>query len=200
MSYIFAILKNGLDDTLHERWVTSCKAMNIEFDIINIFESNWLDNLTTKPYDCILLRPPGLIEKEKTLFDERLYIISKILRLQTYPSYKEVIIYENKKILSDYLKAMDIPHPKTVVITNKKEAFSFLKTVSFPIVGKTSIGASGSGVSILRNKREAVKYINDGFSFKGVKTRFGPNRAIGTPGKWTQKTIKNPSYFLTKLK
>ena len=199
MNYKFGIIKNGNDNS-HYRWVRSCENLGVDYKIVDIFSNNWMEQIQDSSIDCFLLRPPGEIEREKILFDERLYIISKILGLKTYPSYEEVAIYENKKLLSSYLEAMEIPHPETTVFLNKKEAMNFVDKNVFPLVGKTSIGASGSGVTIIRNKKEALNYIKKGFSNKGVKTRFGPNRATGHPGQWTKKAAKDPKYFLRKIK
>jgi carbamoylphosphate synthase large subunit len=54
------------------------------------------------------------------------------------------------------LKANKIPHPQTDVFYFEKEALDWLNSpnVKFPIVAKTNIGASGSGVVIIETKEE----------------------------------------------
>ena len=57
---------------------------------------------------------------------------------------------------------------------SQDEAGLFLKNSNFPIVAKTNIGASGSGVEILKTKEAAFRYIEDAFSCKGITRSFLP--------------------------
>jgi glutathione synthase/RimK-type ligase-like ATP-grasp enzyme len=194
-----SILRNE-NTSSAEKWALACQRQDIAYDIIDLTASNWLDNVLASQADFFLLRPAGMLEHYKILYDERLYIICKVLGLDTFPSYEESYIYENKKLLSYFLAAKGIPHPKTLVFYTREDATAFIDKTSLPVVAKTTIGASGSGVQILRDKEKARKYINSAFSNKGIKRRFGPNRVIGTPGKWFTKAVKSPSYFFKKLK
>ena len=194
-----SILRNE-NPSSADKWALACKRQGVAYDIIDLTASDWLAHVLACQSDFFLLRPAGMLEHYKILYDERLYIICKLLRLKTYPSYEECYIYENKKLLSYYLAAVNIPHPKTRVFYCKEEATSFIEKISMPIVAKTNIGASGTGVQILRDKNKAKKYINTAFSNKGIKRRFGPNRVTGSPGKWLTKAFRNPSYFFTKIK
>lgn len=194
-----SILRNE-NPSSAEKWALACQRQNIAYDIIDLTASDWLDNVLASQSDFFLLRPAGMLEHYKILYDERLYIICIVLGLKTFPSYEESYIYENKKLLSYFLAAKGIPHPKTRVFYSREEAFAFIDKTSMPIVAKTTIGASGSGVQMLKNKDKARKYINSAFSNKGIKRRFGPNRVTGSPGKWLTKAVKSPSYFFKKLK
>jgi glutathione synthase/RimK-type ligase-like ATP-grasp enzyme len=193
-----SILRNE-DPSSGKKWELACEKKGIDYDVIDLTASNWLENVLKSHSDFFLLRPAGMLEHYKILYDERLYIISQILGLKTFPFYNECRIYENKRLLSYYLKARNIPHPQTQVFYSKEEANGFIDESIMPVVAKTSIGASGSGVQIFRDKDQAKKYIKTAFSAKGVKRRFGPNRVIGTPVKWATKAMKNPTYFLKKL-
>lgn len=194
-----AILKNE-DEQSSAKWELACKKQNLKPVIIDLTSHNWLFQLNTENFDFLLAKPPGKLSHYKNLYDERLYILSKVLNYQIYPSYEECYIYENKKLLSYYLAAKDIPHPKTWVFYRQNEALSFCKSAFFPIVAKTSIGASGSGVVILKNYGQSKNYINKAFSAKGIKRRFGPNRVTGKPSKWLIKAFNSPQYFISRLK
>lgn len=182
-----------------KKWQMACEKANLSFKMINLTSSDWLENILKEHFDFFLLRPPCSLMHYKNLYDERLYIISKILKFNTYPSYEESYIYENKKLLNYYLKANKIPHPQTWVFYSKVEALIFIDKTKYPIVAKTSIGASGSGVEIIKNKKQALKYIKQAFSKKGIKRRFGPNRVTGTPKKWLNKALQSPSYLTKKI-
>ena len=176
MNYKIAILKNENDED-HISWINAISNYNniIDYDIIDLTLSNWLDKLQQKKYDIYLTRPPGQTSYFKQLYDERIYILKFVLNKQIYPTYEEIIIYENKKILNYWLGAKKLAHPSTKVFYHKKEAHEFVLSSNYPLVAKTAIGASGSGVKILKNNIEAKAYLDNAFSSKGIKRRWGPN-------------------------
>ena len=203
--YKFAILKNETDDD-HLDWLNACKNHEdmIDVDIINLISEDWLDSVTKEKYDFFLARSPGRIAYYKQLYDERIYIINQVLKLPVYPKIDELLIYENKRFLSYYLKARKIPHPRTHIFYNKDEAARFINQCGFPIVAKTNIGASGSGVEILKNKNAASRYIDDAFSPKGITRTFLPNFRKGDYVKRFKNRVANISgsvqYFKEKRK
>jgi len=181
------------------KWMSACSKAKIEYTVNDIFDRDWLRKITESNPNVLLLRPPGAIEQEKNLYDEKIYILSKILGYFTFPSYEECIIYENKKMLSYYLEANKIPHPKSWMINHHKDSMEFVRNVKYPIVFKSSIGASGSGVVIAKNCSEAKQYINRAFSNKGIPVRIGPNRVTGSPLSWLKKAVKSPRYCKQRL-
>ena len=122
-----------------------------------------------------MAKPGGLTSNYKQLYDERIFILENILGYYVFPTAREIFIYENKRFLSFWLRANKIPHPVTNVFYDKDEAKEFLDSVKYPIVGKVNIGASGSGVEILRSRIAATKYLQNTFSDKGAKQRIGPD-------------------------
>jgi glutathione synthase/RimK-type ligase-like ATP-grasp enzyme len=194
-----AILQNE-DPNSSEKWRLACEKFNVTYKVIDLTAADWLEKIQSDKYDFYLLKPPGLLTHYKSLYDERLYIISKVLKHTTFPSFEECYIYENKKLLSYFLKANNIPHPNTKVFYYREEAMDFISCCTFPIVVKTSIGASGSGVKILKSKNKAQRYISEAFSGRGIKRRFGPNRVTGSPTKWFSRALKSPEYFNKKVK
>ena len=90
-----AILRNE-DPESSMKWQKACENLNISHTVINLTASDWLKEFQSIDFDLFLLKPPGRLSHFKALYDERLYIISKILKLNTYPTFEECIIYENK--------------------------------------------------------------------------------------------------------
>lgn len=193
------ILRNERPDSA-EDWIKACESRNISYTVIDLSSNSWLEQVLRDKYDFFVLQPSGYYERFKTMYDERLYIICNVLKLKTFPSYAESLIYENKKVLSYYLQSRMIPHPKTWVFYSFNEVQEFVAQSIFPIVAKTSIGASESGVKIIRTKDAAFKYISIAFKGKGINRRFGPNRVTGNPKKWIKKTIASPKYFINRLR
>jgi len=172
----FAILGNENADD-HKRWVCACEKYKkiLLYETVDLTGHKWLDNIRNFEPDMLLAKPGGMAAPLKQLYDERLMILVNELGLKCFPTLEEVLIYENKRFLSYWLKANMIPHPETWVFYFQDEAARFLETADYPIVGKVNIGASGSGVSILQNKQEAFGYLQQCFSSKGAPRRWGPN-------------------------
>ncbi|NLM68360.1 MAG: hypothetical protein GX180_14475 [Enterococcus sp.] len=171
-----AILRNESDES-KLKWIYSCEKYRDEIDcsIIDITKQDWLDQVLSVNPDILLTIPGGLTAPFKQLYDERLTILVKELGFMAFPTLDEVLIYENKRYLAYWLAANKIPHPGTYVFYYKNEAFDFLKRAKYPLIGKVNIGASGSGVTILKNNDQAIKYVNSTFSGSGAFKRTGPN-------------------------
>ncbi|MCE1189607.1 MAG: hypothetical protein LWX56_10760 [Ignavibacteria bacterium] len=193
------ILKNEESDS-HVPWVKACEKYNVAYDVVELTKNTWLQEATKESYTFYLLKPPGEVERFKSLYDERIYILNKIMGLPVYPSYEELVIHENKKTLSYFLKARKIPHPRTDVFYYEEEAAEHIAKTTMPVVAKTSIGSSGSGVEIIRSAESALAYIKKAFNGKGIRRRLGPNRVTGSPKKWLTKAMSDPAYFFKKLK
>jgi glutathione synthase/RimK-type ligase-like ATP-grasp enzyme len=118
--------------------------------------------------------------------------------LSVFPELPELLIYENKRYLSYWLKANSVPSPKTWVFYHHQEANAFIQNVSFPIVAKLNVGASGSGVTILQNKLQAEKYCNKIFN-RGIRPRIGPRLSRGNMLKRILNKIKSPVLLKDKL-
>lgn len=191
------ILQNQNPDSV-DRWIRACEKRQLRHKVIDLTSNYWLEAIKDDSFAFFLSRPPGDIERFKIMYDEKLYIIAKVLRLKVYPSYEECLIYENKKMSSYYFAANDIPHPRTWLFYNYDEAAEFLIQTRYPVVAKSSIGAAGSGVKIIREKETAMKYITKAFKDSGIRRRFGPNRVTGSPSKWFFKAMSDPAYFKKK--
>jgi glutathione synthase/RimK-type ligase-like ATP-grasp enzyme len=174
------ILRNELEED-HNLWIRACEDFrnDIEYRVVNLTSPDWLEGIQSKPFDILLAKPGGLTAPFKQLYDERIYILGKVLGYKIFPSPDEIFIYENKRFLAYWLKANNIPHPDTFVFYNLKEAENYAKKCSYPQVAKANIGASGSGVRILNSVEEAGDYISKTFSGKGAPKRSGPNLEKG---------------------
>jgi glutathione synthase/RimK-type ligase-like ATP-grasp enzyme len=174
------ILCNEIQDD-HLLWVNACNnhKEKVNFKVVNLTLNNWLDEIQKQSFDILLAKPGGVTAPFKQLFDERIYILNKVLGYHVFPSADEIFIYENKRFLSYWLKANKIPHPRTDVFSNRKEAEDFIQSQGFPLIAKVNIGASGSGVRILKSTDEAMSYIRRTFSGKGAPRRSGPNLSKG---------------------
>ena len=174
--YKVIILANENEDD-HIQWLNACKdfSKQVDYRVVNLTHDNWMEEINKKPFDILLAKPPRLSSLFKQLYDERIFVLNHVLHYPVYPALPEILLYENKRFLSYWLKANKIPHPETHVFYDKNEALFFLSNTSYPVVGKSNIGASGSGVKILHNPKKAKAYLNLCYSEKGAPRRWGPN-------------------------
>jgi hypothetical protein len=169
-----AILANE-DPYDHRRWVKACESFSdqVDYEIIELLSSSWLNAFRSKPFDCLLARPGAKSSTHRMAYQERIEILVNDLEFNVFPSLPELRIYENKKYLAYWLHAHGIPHPKTWILYDKKEAVDHLSSAGFPCVGKVNIGASGDGVTILENREQALEYVKKAFA-SGIRNRTGP--------------------------
>lgn len=139
----------------HRSYVDSCKELGIDYEIIDIIGDNWMDEILASDCDGFLCRTPSKFQERKDMFNEKLYVINKMLHKPIYPSYDELYIHENKKMMYYFMKLNNLPHVKTNVFYRKEDYYSFLEEANFPLVFKTSIGATSKGVEIIRSKSRA---------------------------------------------
>jgi len=195
------ILKSELDRD-HLLWIEACKTNNKinGYEIVDMTKNDWLDKIKKLKFDIILCRPPGITSFYKTLYDERMMILSSVCGYKIYPSLQEIYLYENKRLLKDWLVAKGINHPKTFVSFDFKDVTLYIKNIkNYPIVAKTNIGASGNGVVVLKSIEDAKKYVSNVFR-NGVKSKSGPKWFKGNILKKIKKIITNKEFISQRMK
>jgi glutathione synthase/RimK-type ligase-like ATP-grasp enzyme len=200
MKFTVAILKNETAFE-HELWLKACNNNPAieQVDVIDLTADNWLEQISKKNYYIFLLKPPGRTELLKRLYDERVFIISETLKKKIYPSLTEVLIYENKRFLRDWLMANKLPHPQTNIFFSEREAKLFLQiNKQFPVVAKTNIGASGKGVVLLKSSSEAIQYLYNTFN-GGIKSPSGPKLFSGSLKKKISKLFSRKDFIKQRL-
>lgn len=150
----------------YQNYVKACQELNVEYEVINIMDNDWIEQIVRSNCDGILLRPSYFKQYWKDMYDERVYFIKEHLSIPIYPSFDEIYIYENKNNMSYWLKIHNIIHPKTHIFYDKKEALDYLKNTTYPIVFKTKLGSAGLGVRFIMNYRQGKRLVNKLFPFK----------------------------------
>jgi hypothetical protein len=195
-----AILKNE-DPYDHLMWVKACEdhSRHVAYTVIDLLNRSWLDEFREQSFDCLLALPGAKTSTFRSAYQERLEILAGELSCHIYPTLTELRIYENKRFLSYWLQANDIPHPQTWVFYDQEEALAHLAAAQFPCVGKTNVGASGDGVMILKDGIQAREYVMRAFT-TGIRSRTGPKlfhkNLIGSK----LKKLLHPDQILNRLK
>ncbi len=169
-----AILKSFKALDIHvQQYKQSCEHLHINYVIIDLFAEDWIEQLKQEQPSGCLVRVKGNIDIHKHFFDEVLFIINKELGIPIYPSYKELFLYENKRLYHYWLTANELPLVKGQVFLDKDTAIDFLKKTKYPIVFKTNGGASASGVKIVKRKWKALWMAHKVFGFFDPRLSFG---------------------------
>lgn len=154
----------GTKEKTTSNYIKACKELGVEYEIIDLKQSNWLNKIKESKCDGILHAPFATTQYLKDMSDERTYFIEKHLNIPIYPSFDETYIYENKNAMAYWLESHDIPHAKTRIFYDKNEAMNFLKLAEYPLVFKTKIGSAGVGVKFIKTKKQGKRIIKKVFS------------------------------------
>ncbi|GAB1350638.1 hypothetical protein MASR1M107_28530 [Ignavibacteriales bacterium] len=192
------ILKNEDDDS-HLNWMSACISLGFEYTLLELTSSDWLNNLVALDPGLCLAVPPGRQNLLKQMYDEKVSIIEKYMGIPVFPTYSEISLHENKRLLSYFLEANGIPSPATKVFYNQKETVSLSQFLQFPLVAKTNIGASGSGVEIIRDSKQLEKYLQTAFK-DGIARKTGPNLVMGDFTRRFEKLLREPGRLMRRLK
>ena len=127
-----AILENEEEES-HLLWIKACEYMkqSVEWAVVNITRSSWLQDILGGSFDGLLATPSGNTSSFKLLYDERVRILNTVCGIPVFPSLEEILIYENKKYLSYWLEANNIPHPKTWFFTMKGKHWTLYKILDY---------------------------------------------------------------------
>ncbi|MFQ2862035.1 hypothetical protein ACK3YD_11065 [Aeromonas caviae] len=155
-----------------EKMKSACIDNNVDLVEIDIMSPDWMHQCDGS-IDGYLIRPPCTYQEHKSIFDERVFFLNQVLGKPTYPSFKELYTYENKRNMHLFLSGYSIPHAKTEVFMRREDALNNIKDKTFPIVSKSNIGASGSAVQIIKSSRQYTRLVNRIFG------RFNPEFSIG---------------------
>lgn len=164
MTKIIGIVDFSLSGTFTDELKNYLKSEKIKFVNVPLdTKDNMLATLLENGVTHLILRAPCDLNEKKRICDEFAYLIDNYSAIDIFPSLNELLPYENKRYLSTILTFLNIPHPKTEVFFDKKSAVSFGESANFPLIHKTNIGASSSGVSFVRSKQQLNKLINKAF-------------------------------------
>ena len=102
---------------------------------IDICAFDWYRQCINAKPELYILRPPGLTNFFKSMFDERVRILSTPLTDSIRVSWRTIMRIKN---LAYWLEANKIPHPETWVFIKRMRCWSGLLLPSFPC-GKINI-------------------------------------------------------------
>jgi|WetSurMetagenome_2_1015567.scaffolds.fasta_scaffold46695_2 hypothetical protein len=149
------ILKPTHRDT--ENIIHGCHAVGVSYVLYDIGNPDLFVELKKTICNALVICPAHDNNVIRNIFHETAQVINSEMNIFLYPSLRELNFYEAKRTLSYFLTLNNIPHPKTAVFNDLDAAVKYLNDSSYPLVFKTHLGASASGVEILPNRKQALK-------------------------------------------
>jgi len=159
----------------HKHYIGACRELMVPYEVVDISGPDWIDIILNCDCDGYLVWPSAYITVWKQMFEERLRVMKEYLGKIIYPSYEEIWFYESKRKVYAWLKVNGFAHPRTWVFYNEKEALEFARVTELPIVFKTDLGATATGVKILRTRPKLVRLVKRCFK-RGVIRKNGDPR------------------------
>jgi len=154
----------------HRWYVGACRDLGVPYKLLDIFGPDWINVVQNSGCDAFLVRPSAHFTIWKQMYDERLRVMAQDLGKIIYPTYDELWFYESKRRMHYWLEANKVPHPRTWVFYDRRQALDFCRTVELPIVFKADLGSGASGVKIFRNRLALRRFVNRCFK-KGMVRR-----------------------------
>ncbi len=140
----------------------ACLELGVPYKLVSITSTNWVKEFEDSGCDAFLVWPSHVNSISKAMFDTRLKVLTEEMHKTLFPSCKALWLYESKCRMSDWLAVNGLPHPETWIFYEPEEAMAFLEGAAFPLVFKTDLGSTASGVRIVRSKTEAERLIEEG--------------------------------------
>lgn len=137
----------------------AARDLKLDLVIVDPLSDFWYQNAKNSRCDGFLFAIQHTSRIYREAFKERMELFYK-KELAVWPTWTESYIYEAKRSLAGFLNAKKIPHPKTSIFFKKEEALDFVKNYSSPLIMKTDMGASASGVALLRNNKEKIQAVD----------------------------------------
>jgi glutathione synthase/RimK-type ligase-like ATP-grasp enzyme len=146
-------------------YIEACRELSVAHEVVDFLGPDWQRRCRDSGCDGFLARPPCDYPERKSIYDERLYFLNRIMGYPIYPSFDELFFYENKRHLSSFLAHHRLPHPPTRVFTRKEDALEYARSADYPFVSKRNIGSSATGVVIVESERQARALIRSIFGY-----------------------------------
>ncbi len=173
------LVKDGDSSPYYTKFERFLRSNNISYNYIDIHASSWME--AAKRFDFLIWRPmstPWELEEAR----EKIYFLERSLNKPVYPSYNEIVFYENKILQYYFLKKMGFPVIETFISTDYDEAMDWVDKAEYPFVSKIKTGSASMGVSLLKDKKPAKEYIEKVFR-------------SGYPTYWPFQRQKNYVFF-----
>ena len=173
-----AINKKGL---FAERWISYCKENNIYYKTVNCYD----DDIVKQLSDCnAFMWHHSHASSQDVQFAKQLLFSLEQAGMKVFPNFKTTWHFDDKVGQKYLLEAINAPFVPSYVFYSKKEALSWVESITFPKVFKLRGGAGSANVRLVKTKHKAKRLISKAFGsgfaqynkFGSLKDRWGKYR------------------------
>lgn len=143
-----------------ERWISYCKKNNIEYKIVNAFDSDIVQQVK----DCnVFMWHHHHNEFKDVLTAKRILFALEHAGVKVFPNFKTGWHFDDKVAQKYLLEAINAPIVPSYVFYDKMNAIKWAKLTTYPKVFKLKGGAGASNVKLVKNYKDALKLISISF-------------------------------------
>ncbi|MCC5808683.1 MAG: hypothetical protein JJU00_20315 [Opitutales bacterium] len=186
----------GLDEVdpeqfYFDRFVSVLRRNGVETRRVDLRRADFATRLSG--CDCLLFRPCPRPYRLDVLRDVVRFVETG-LELPVFPGCHEIQIYENKRLQHWFLGNLGFPVIPTFISADFQESLLYLSENPPPYIFKANVGAKGSGVERLGDRKTAERYVRRIFSANGATSPWAYSRLKNTVH--IQPFIENKGYDL----
>ena len=147
-------------DSFSERWIEYCKKEQIDFKIVNCYDSDIIAQLK----DCeALMWHHHHANFKDVLVAKKILFALEHAGVKIFPDFRTSWHFDDKVAQKYLLEAIGAPLAPSYVFYDKKEASQWAKNTTYPKVFKLKGGAGSANVKLVRTEADCVKLINKAF-------------------------------------
>jgi glutathione synthase/RimK-type ligase-like ATP-grasp enzyme len=155
---------NGKRQSFSERWIELARAQDIEAVPVDVFSRDVISSISA--CDAFMWRCSS--SAHPRVYAKRLlYAVEAGLGLPVFPSLKSSWYFEDKIGQCYFFHTAGIPTPATDIFWTRQQAERFCDAATYPFVLKLAGGHQSSNVRLVRNRDEALFYVDQLF-IRGV--------------------------------
>ena len=144
-----------------ERWINYCNVENIEYKLVNCYESNIIDQM--QECDALLWNWNNNDYKALKFARQLIYSLEQIGK-KTFPNTHTCWHYDDKIGQKYLLEAIEAPFVATNIFYDKISALDWMSSTKLPTVFKLSSGSGATNVKLVSDEKEGIGFINKAFS------------------------------------
>lgn len=148
-----------------ERWIPYCEKNNIDFKLVNCFDTNIMQQL--EDCDALMWHFNHKGARESKFAKQLLFAVQHTGK-KVFPNYNTAWHFDDKVAQKYLLEAIDAPLAPAYAFYTKKEALEWASNTDYPKVFKLRNGAGSDNVKLVNSFNGAKKLIRKSFG-KGFK-------------------------------
>lgn len=143
------------------RWIEYCRGNGINCEIVDGYSTDIVRQL--RGFDGLLWHVDQ--DNWRDMIVGRMVLLAaERMGLGVFPDFSTCCHFDDKLFQKYILEAADIPLIPTYAFFHEERALEWLRTASYPLVGKLRRGAASYNVRLLANRSQAEAYCRRMFS------------------------------------